>query len=121
VKENFDKAGYAADFDELYKEVSAIKKYLEKQQYRCSVDGIVGKFQEYGSYNSVPLSVKADVFAFGFNNASENLDIYMKVLKQLGVKMDQEAMFEDYQAIYEETVKRQERQEDRRWNRDKKW
>jgi hypothetical protein len=41
------------------------------------------------------------------------------VLKQLGVKMDQEDMFEDYQAIYEETVKRQERQEDRRWNRDK--
>jgi hypothetical protein len=33
--------------------------------------------------------------------------------------MDQEEMFEDYQAIYEETVKKQERQEDRRWNRDK--
>jgi hypothetical protein len=121
VKENFDKAGYAAIFDELYKEVSAIKKYLEKQQYRCSIDGIVGKFREYSSYDSVPLSVKVDVFAFGFNNASENLDIYMKVLKQLGVKMDQEAIFEDYQAIYDETVKRQERQEDRWWNRDKKW
>jgi hypothetical protein len=52
-------------------------------------------------------------------NASENLDIYMKVLKQLGVKMDQSEMFEDYQAIYEETVKRQERQEDKRWNREK--
>jgi hypothetical protein len=32
----------------------------------------------------------------------------MKALKQLGVKMAQSEMFEDYQAIYEETVKRQE-------------
>jgi hypothetical protein len=30
------------------------------------------------------------------------------VLKQLGVKMDPSEMFEDYQATYEETVKRQE-------------
>jgi hypothetical protein len=119
VKENFDKAGYAADFDELYDETVAIRKYLKAQQYSGSVDEIVQQLQEYGSYDSIPLGVKADVFAFGFNNASENLDIYMKALKQLGVKMDQSEMFEDYQAIYEETVKRQERQEDKRWNRDK--
>jgi hypothetical protein len=119
VKENFDKAGYAADFDELYDETVAIRKYLKAQQYSGSVDGIVQKLREYGGYDSIPLGVKADVFAFGFNNASENLDIYMKALKQLGVKMDQSEMFEDYQAIYEETVKRQERQEDMRWNKDK--
>jgi hypothetical protein len=113
VKENFDKAGYAAEFDELYEETAAIQKYLKAQQYSGSVDEIVRKFQKYGGYDCVPLSVKADVFAFGFNNASENLDIYMKVLKQLGVKMPQSEMFEDYQAIYEETVKRQERQEDK--------
>jgi hypothetical protein len=119
VKENFDKAGYAADFDELYDETVAIRKYLKAQQYSGSVDGIVQKLREYGGYDSIPLGVKADVFAFGFNNASENLDIYMKALKQLGVKMDQSEMFEDYQAIYEETVKRQERQEDKRWNKAK--
>jgi hypothetical protein len=28
-------------------------------------------------------------------------------------------MFEDYQAIYEETVKRQEKEGDMRWNKDK--
>jgi hypothetical protein len=119
VKENFDKAGYAAEFDELYEETAAIQKYLKAQQYSGSVDGIVQKFQKYGSYDSIPLGVKADVFAFGFTNASENLDIYMKVLKQLGVKMEQSEMFEDYQAIYEETVKRQEKEGDKRWNRDK--
>jgi hypothetical protein len=43
----------------------------------------------------------------------------MKVLKQLGVRMAQSEMFEDYQAIYEENVKRQEREEDKRWNKDK--
>jgi hypothetical protein len=119
VKENFAKAGYAADFDELYEETVAIQKCLKAQQYSGSVDEIVRKLQKYGSYDSIPLSVKADVFAFDFNNASENLDIYMKALKQLGVKMAQSEMFEDYQAIYEETVKRQERQEDKRWNKDK--
>jgi hypothetical protein len=40
----------------------------------------------------------------------------MKVLKQLGVKMDQSEMFEDYQAIYEEIVKRQERREKQPYN-----
>jgi hypothetical protein len=119
VKENFDKAGYAADFDELYEETVAIQKCLKAQQYSGSVDEIVRKLQKYGSYDSIPLSVKADVFAFDFNNASETLDIYMKVLNQLGVKMDRSELFEDYQAIYEETVKRQEREEDKRWNRDK--
>jgi hypothetical protein len=119
VKENFDKAGYAADFDELYEETVAIQKCLKAQQYSGSVDEIVRKLQKYGSYDSIPLSVKADVFAFDFNNASETLDIYMKVLNQLGVKMDRSELFEDYQAIYEETVKRQERQEDKRWNKDK--
>jgi hypothetical protein len=116
VKENFDKAGYAAEFDELYEETAAIQKYLKAQQYSGSVDEIVRKFQKYGGYDCVPLSVKADVFAFGFNNASENLDIYMKVLKQLGVKMDQSEMFEDYQAIYDEIVKRQERREKQPYN-----
>jgi hypothetical protein len=119
VKENFDKAGYAADFDELYEEAAAIQKYLKAQQYSGSVDEMVRKLQKYDDYDRVPLSVKADVFAFGFNNASENLDIYMKVLKQLGVKMEQSEMFEDYQAIYEETVKRQEKEGDMRWNKDK--
>jgi hypothetical protein len=119
VKENFDKAGYAAEFDELYEETAAIQQYLKAQQYSSSVDGIVQKLRKYGSYDSIPLGVKADVFAFGFTNASENLDIYMKVLKQLDVKMNQAEMFEDYQAIYEETVKKQERQEDKRWNKDK--
>jgi hypothetical protein len=116
VKENFDKAGYAADFDELYEETAAIQKYLKAQQYSGTVDGIVQKLREFGSYDSIPLSVKADIFSFGFTNASENLDIYMKVLKQLGVKMDQSEMFEDYQAIYEETVKRQERREKQSYN-----
>jgi hypothetical protein len=119
VKENFDKAGYAADFDELYEEAAAIQKHLKAQQYSGTVDVIVRKLQKYGGYDCIPLSVKADIFSFGFTNASENLDIYMKVLKQIGVKMDQSEMFEDYQAIYEETVKRQEREEDKRWNRDK--
>jgi hypothetical protein len=122
VKENFDKAGYAADFDELYEEAAAIQKHLKAKQYSGSVEEIVRKLQKYGSYDSIPLSVKADVFSFGFNNASENLDIYMEVLKQLGVKMDQSEMFEDYQAIYEETVKRQEKEVDKgdkRWNREK--
>jgi hypothetical protein len=119
VKENFDKTRYAADFDELYEETVAIQKCLKAQQYSGSVDEIVRKLQKYGSYDRVPLSVKVDVFSFGFNNVSENLDIYMKVLKQLGVRMAQSEMFEDYQAIYEENVKRQEREEDKRWNKDK--
>jgi hypothetical protein len=41
----------------------------------------------------------------------------MKMIKQLGVKMNQKEMFEYYKAIYEENLKGQKIAEDKRCNR----
>lgn len=107
VRRNFDKAGYRVAFDDLSDEVTAIKKYISEQKCISNAEMIAGKLQEYGSYESIPSSVKAEVFGFKIDDSNGNLKLYMQVMKALGARMSQEEMFEDYQKVYEETIKRQ--------------
>lgn len=42
----------------------------------------------------------------------------MQIMKKLGVQMEQEEMFEDYQKVYEEAMKRQDeynKQKEKEW------
>lgn len=75
---------------------------------------IAEKLKGYGSYEKIPSSVKAEVFAFEIDDSSGNLTLYMQVMKALGVRMSQEEMFEDYQKVYEETIKRKGKYEMRK-------
>ncbi len=66
------------------------------------------KMKGYGLYENIPSSVKAEAFGFEIDDSSGDLKLYMQVIKALGVRMEQEEMFEDYQKVYEETIKKQD-------------
>ncbi len=72
--------------DEKYDEALAIEMYVAE---RKSVD-------------------KTEVFCFSIDDSGGDLKLYMQIMKKLGVRMGQEKMFEDYQKVYEETMKRQD-------------
>ena len=106
IRKNFDKVGYSVEFDEIYDEATAIENYISEKRCFNSVEMIAGKLKGYGSYESIPSSVKAEVFGFEVDDSGGDLKLYMQVVKVLGVRMSQEEMFQDYQKMYEETIKR---------------
>ena len=114
VRKNFDKAGYSVGFDDIYVEATVIEKYISKQRCINSAEMIVEKLKGYGAYEKIPSSVKAEVFGFEIDDSSGNLKLYMQVVKALEVRMSQEEMFEDYQKVYEETIKRKGKYEMRK-------
>lgn len=108
VKRNFDKAGYNVSFDEKYDEAMAIERYVVERKSVDRAEVIADKLKAYGLYENIPSSIKAEVFGLDINDSSDNLKLYMQVMKKLGVKMEQGEIFEDYQKVYEETMKQQE-------------
>lgn len=108
VKPNFDKAGYNVRFDDIYIEATSIEKYISERKSVRRTEMIVEKLKGYGSYQNIPSSVKAEAFGLELDDSGGNLKLYMQVIKALGVRMGQEEMFEDYQKVYEETIKRQD-------------
>ena len=96
---------------EIYEEAKELLDYVNSLETKDKLERIVEKLVAYGTYETIPLSVKADILAFDLADASGNLKLFMSVLKQLGVKMEQDEMFEEYQKIYTETVERAGREE----------
>lgn len=118
VKRNFDKAGYNVSFDEKYDEAMAIERYIAERKSVDRAEVIADKLKAYGPYENIPSSIKAEVFGLDINDSSGNLKLYMQVMKKLGVRMGQEEMLEDYQKVYEETMKRQDeynKQKEKEW------
>lgn len=107
VRKNFARVGYSVEFDDISDEATAIKKYIFEQKCISNAEVIAEKLKEYGFYENISVSVKAEVFEFGIDDSSGNLKLYMQVMKALGARMNQEEMFEDYQKVYEETIKKQ--------------
>lgn len=63
----------------------------------------------YKSYDYLTVENKARLFNFRIDDNSYNLELHAGVLKKLGVLMYGSDKFEDYQSIYEETMKRVEK------------
>ena len=83
-------------------------------------DKIARKLSEYGPYKYLKTSVKANAFKFDVSDAGGNLKLFMSVLDKLGVKLDGNQLYEEYQKIYDETVSRNEMHEmeqDKHWNK----
>lgn len=77
----------------------------------------------YKSYDYLTTENKARLFNFRIDDNSYNLKLHTEVLKKLGIRMYGSEGFEDYQSIYEETMKKAEKQSsefERRYD-DKKW
>ena len=83
-------------------------------------DWIVRRISELGGYENVSDSVKADIFGFDIADVSGSIRRFSDVMKKLGMKLDGDELYEEFQRIYDESVGRDtnnEKVEDKMWNR----
>ena len=83
-------------------------------------DWIVRRISELGGYENVSDSVKADIFGFDIADVSGSIRLFSDVMKRLGIKLDGDELYEEFQRIYDESVGRDtnnEKVEDKMWNR----
>ena len=81
---------------------------------------IVRRISELGGYENVSDSVKADIFGFDIADVSGSIRLFSDVMKRLGIKLDGDELYEEFQRIYDESVDRdadKEKAEDKMWNR----
>ncbi len=69
-------------------------------------DWIVRRISELGGYENVSDSVKADIFGFDIADVRGSIRQFSDVMKKLGMKLDGDGLYEEFQRIYEESVGR---------------
>ena len=82
-------------------------------------DWIVRRISELGGYENVSDSVKADVFGFDIADVSGSIRLFSDVIKKLGIKLDGDELYEEFQRMYDESVDRdadKEKTGDKIWN-----
>ena len=67
---------------------------------------IVRRISEHGGYENVSDSVKADIFGFNITDVSGSIKVFSDVMKQLGIKLDGDGLYEEFQKIYDEAISR---------------
>ena len=67
---------------------------------------IVRRISELGGYENVSDSVKADIFGFNITDVSGSIKVFSDVMKQLGIKLDGDGLYEEFQKIYDEAISR---------------
>lgn len=80
---------------------------------------IVRRISELGGYENVSDSVKADIFGFDIADVSESIRLFSDVMKKLGIKLDGDELYEEFQRMYYESVDRdadKEKTGDKIWN-----
>ena len=77
---------------------------------------IVRRISELGGYENVSDSVKADIFGFDIADVSGSIRWFSDVMKKLGMKLDGDELYEEFQRIYDESVDK-DKTEGRMWNR----
>ena len=83
---------------------------------------IVRRISELGGFENVSDSVKADVFGFDIADVSGSIRMFSDVMKRLGIKLDGDELYEEFQRIYDESVGRdvdKGKMEDKMRNRDR--
>ena len=83
---------------------------------------IVRRISELGGYENISDSVKVDVFGFDIADVSGSIRLFSYVMKRLGIKLDGDELYEEFQRIYDESVGRdtgKDKAEDKMWNRDR--
>ena len=113
----FKQNGHKPDFDELYEEAKRLAEVVGKNVVAGKTDKIVRELAACGPYKYLKTSVKADAFKFDVSDAGGNLKLFMSVLDKLGVKLDGDQLYEEYQKIYDETVSRNEKEQEKQWNK----
>ena len=111
-----------ARMDEDITEVIDKGEYVEtKENEPVDKTGwIVRMISELGGYENISDSVKADIFGFDIADVSGSIRLFSDVMKRLGIKLDGDEMYEEFQRIYDESVGRdagKDKAEDKMWNR----
>ena len=81
---------------------------------------IVRRISEFGGYENVSDSVKADIYGFDIADVSGSIRLFLDVMKKLGIKLDGDGLYEEFQRIYDEAVNRdvdKGKAEDKIWNK----
>ena len=81
---------------------------------------IVRRISKLGGFENVSDSVKADVFGFDIADVSGSIRLFSDVMKKLGMKLDGDELYEEFQRIYDENVGRdagKDKAKDKMWNR----
>ena len=97
-------------------------EYVETKENESvdKVGWIVRRISELGGYANVSDSVKADIFGFDIADVSGSIRLFSAVMKKLGIKLDGDEFYEEFQRIYDEAVSRdvdKEREKDKMWSR----
>ena len=83
---------------------------------------IIRRILELGGYENVDASTKADVFEFDITNVSGSIRLFSDAMKRLGLKLDGDELYEEFQRIYDASVGREVDKEkigDKIWNNDR--
>ncbi|MGI6501623.1 MAG: relaxase/mobilization nuclease domain-containing protein [Anaerostipes sp.] len=95
----------------IAEDVTAMPKVEEKRKLTIHerVEQICETIVESGKgYEELSFRDKLELFHFDLEDITENLALHSEVLAELGIKYSGADMFEDYQGIYDETVKNAE-------------
>ena len=113
-----------ARMDEHITDVTDKGEYVEIRETEPvdKADWIVRRISELGGYENVSNSVKADIFGFDIVDISGSIKLFSDVMKKLGIKLDGDEIYEEFQRIYDEAISRdvdKGKAEDKIWNRDR--
>ena len=111
-----------ARMDEDITDVTGKSKLVEPKEKEPldKVGWIIRRISELGGYENVSNSVKADIFGFDIADISGSIKLFSDVMKKLGIKLDGDELYEEFQRIYDESVDRdagKDKAEDKMWNR----
>ena len=107
--------------DESITDVTGKSEFVEIRETEPvdKVGRIVRRISEFGGYENVSDSVKADIFGFDIADVSGSIRLFSDVIKKLGIKLDGDELYEEFQRIYDESVDRdadKEKTGDKIWN-----
>ena len=108
--------------DEGITDVTGKSKLVEHEEKESvdEVGWIVRRISDFGGFENVSDSVKADVFGFDIADVSGSIRLFLDVMKKLGIKLDGDGLYEEFQRIYDEAVNRdvdKGKAEDKIWNK----
>lgn len=120
LNSSFKQNGHKTDFDELCEEANRLATVVRKNVVADKADKIARELAACGPYKYLKTSVKADAFKFDVSDAGGNLKLFMSVLVKLGIKLDGDQLYAEYQNIYDETVgrgNRYEKEQEKQWDK----
>ncbi len=110
-----------ARMDESTTDVTGKSEFVETKETEPvdKVGWIVRRISELGGYENISDSVKADVFGFDIADVSGSIRLFSDVMERLGIKLDGDGLYEEFQRIYDERVSRDtntEKAKDKIWD-----